>query len=341
MPNIGIEYTSRHIEKIEGEGFALYQAILEKPYDVAPRLIYADWLREHGDEERADFIQWMIELKDFDVHAHEQISHRFKANDCRMILDKNLATWHGLEKPTAGSLYGGMTDLPYSDINLYWRNGFVDSANFVGNYKNYFSRHLSQLVKVHPIRAVSFDMLVPTAMAYLINRTNKRGDNLFGEVIDIIPNELQSHRGMYFFESAANFDELPGLNRHRGNLLQYRTIDDIAVLPRDLFNAVCKHGYKLVIHMCEFVVFDGEKNAKIALSNGAIDCARSMAGLTPLAEHPAQVFNFKIDDPWFNPLMRERLPYYRYPTRNSAAIARNTVTGSGMGFYTDDKKEGE
>ena len=31
-------------------GYALYQTILEDPIDDAPRLIYADWLDERGDE---------------------------------------------------------------------------------------------------------------------------------------------------------------------------------------------------------------------------------------------------------------------------------------------------
>jgi uncharacterized protein (TIGR02996 family) len=36
---------------------ALVQAILHAPDDDAPRLVYADWLDEHGDADRADFIR--------------------------------------------------------------------------------------------------------------------------------------------------------------------------------------------------------------------------------------------------------------------------------------------
>lgn len=35
--------------------------ILERPDDDTPRLIYADWLDDHGDAERAAFIRWQIE----------------------------------------------------------------------------------------------------------------------------------------------------------------------------------------------------------------------------------------------------------------------------------------
>lgn len=38
------------------------QAILAHPADDAPRLIYADWLEEHGDSDRALFIRLQIAL---------------------------------------------------------------------------------------------------------------------------------------------------------------------------------------------------------------------------------------------------------------------------------------
>jgi uncharacterized protein (TIGR02996 family) len=41
---------------------AFLQAIIEQPYDDTPRLIYADWLEDHGDEARAEFIRVQCEL---------------------------------------------------------------------------------------------------------------------------------------------------------------------------------------------------------------------------------------------------------------------------------------
>ena len=41
---------------------ALLRAICENPDDDAPRLIYADWLDEHGDARQAEFIRVQIEL---------------------------------------------------------------------------------------------------------------------------------------------------------------------------------------------------------------------------------------------------------------------------------------
>lgn len=38
----------------------LFQAILDNPDDDAPRLVYADWLDEHGDPDRAEYIRLRI-----------------------------------------------------------------------------------------------------------------------------------------------------------------------------------------------------------------------------------------------------------------------------------------
>lgn len=37
---------------------AFLRAIIENPDDLAPRLIYADWLDEHGDADQAEFIRF-------------------------------------------------------------------------------------------------------------------------------------------------------------------------------------------------------------------------------------------------------------------------------------------
>src|SRR5687768_3217999 len=45
-----------------GDEPALLQAIREAPDDDAPRLVYADWLDEHGRPERAEFVRVCVEL---------------------------------------------------------------------------------------------------------------------------------------------------------------------------------------------------------------------------------------------------------------------------------------
>ena len=45
------------------EGRALYETVCDHPLDDVPRLVYADWLQENGDEARAEFIRVQCELE--------------------------------------------------------------------------------------------------------------------------------------------------------------------------------------------------------------------------------------------------------------------------------------
>src|SRR5687768_1025238 len=45
-----------------GEREALLRTVCENPDDDLPRLVFADWLDEHGEPERAEFIRIQIEL---------------------------------------------------------------------------------------------------------------------------------------------------------------------------------------------------------------------------------------------------------------------------------------
>jgi uncharacterized protein (TIGR02996 family) len=42
------------------DGESLYRAVLIAPHDDAPRLVYADWLEERGELERAELIRHMV-----------------------------------------------------------------------------------------------------------------------------------------------------------------------------------------------------------------------------------------------------------------------------------------
>src|SRR5438132_6587278 len=41
---------------------ALLAAIRQSPDDDAPRLVYADWLDEHADSDRAEFVRLQVEI---------------------------------------------------------------------------------------------------------------------------------------------------------------------------------------------------------------------------------------------------------------------------------------
>ena len=56
----------------------LLQSVIDSPKEDAPRLVYADWLEEHGELERAELIRVQIELargpfgynKELDIPDH-------------------------------------------------------------------------------------------------------------------------------------------------------------------------------------------------------------------------------------------------------------------------------
>ncbi|HLW64543.1 MAG TPA: TIGR02996 domain-containing protein, partial [Gemmataceae bacterium] len=54
------------------EADAFLATILENPDDDAPRLVFADWLDEHGETDRAEFIRVQIELAHDAMEAHRR-----------------------------------------------------------------------------------------------------------------------------------------------------------------------------------------------------------------------------------------------------------------------------
>jgi len=46
-----------HVRFAVDERTALFQTIMESPDDPVARLVFADWIEEHGDAERAEFIR--------------------------------------------------------------------------------------------------------------------------------------------------------------------------------------------------------------------------------------------------------------------------------------------
>jgi uncharacterized protein (TIGR02996 family) len=94
------------------EGFL--HDILENPEDDAPRLVYADWLTDHGDETRAEFIRLQCELARLDRYdprrpgLERREGELLAAHGFRWLQDAGL---EDLEEPR-------------------WQRGFVEHAAF-------------------------------------------------------------------------------------------------------------------------------------------------------------------------------------------------------------------
>jgi uncharacterized protein (TIGR02996 family) len=91
---------------------AFLQAIIESPDDDVPRLVFADWLDDHGQHERAEFIRVQCEL----ARAEAGEGTRSDEPEAR---ERELVEGHGRE--WAGRLHGLADD--------YWfRRGFVEEV---------------------------------------------------------------------------------------------------------------------------------------------------------------------------------------------------------------------
>jgi uncharacterized protein (TIGR02996 family) len=90
---------------------ALFQSVLDAPDDDAPRLVYADWLEEHGQPERAEFIRVQIARE-----GEPEYSPR----------------WRELEKRARALLKGHHREWGPAPDGLAWgpefRRGFVESV---------------------------------------------------------------------------------------------------------------------------------------------------------------------------------------------------------------------
>jgi uncharacterized protein (TIGR02996 family) len=113
---------------------AFLRSILEQPEDDSPRLIYADWLDEEGDADRAEFIRAQIRLHTLSVDdpAHAKLVERVQS----------LQQEHGME---------WIRQLP-AIPGIHWEifdRGFISTARF-DTPGLYFS-HARQVFEAAPI----------------------------------------------------------------------------------------------------------------------------------------------------------------------------------------------
>jgi uncharacterized protein (TIGR02996 family) len=76
------------------DGDNMLRAVLVAPEDDAPRLVYADWLDEHGEPERAEFIRVQIRLARWPVERCDSIYPGCSVDGDRVV-------WHDHKCPMA------------------------------------------------------------------------------------------------------------------------------------------------------------------------------------------------------------------------------------------------
>jgi uncharacterized protein (TIGR02996 family) len=120
------------------EQAALLQAVLQNPDDDLIRLVYADWLQENGDEDRAEFIRFQIRLAAADP-ADEPNRWYLKAR-VKELLRLHLAEWEGAIRDQIGPYY-----------ELRFERGFLGRVSVTAAE---FIRHGEEWFTQHPIRTV-------------------------------------------------------------------------------------------------------------------------------------------------------------------------------------------
>jgi uncharacterized protein (TIGR02996 family)/excisionase family DNA binding protein len=138
----------------------LLQTILETPSDDVPRLVYADWLDEHGQSPRADFIRTQIRLA-----RSPDCGHGFPDETCErcawLKTEDDLLTQHG--NAWLASLSGeGWRWCRYPQFTgqrlACFRRGFV---SFVLLSTDEFIHNARQLVRAHPLERIQLSDRVP------------------------------------------------------------------------------------------------------------------------------------------------------------------------------------
>lgn len=108
---------------------ALLAAVREQPDDDLPRLAYADWLEEHGQADRAEFIRAQVELgvsiAEGQPHAHSALgvgdgtpAPRGTRTRRRDLERRVKALWKQHRREWAAQPWGGSENLEY------WERGF-------------------------------------------------------------------------------------------------------------------------------------------------------------------------------------------------------------------------
>src|SRR4051812_1415999 len=116
------------------DGDALFQAILAAPDDDAPRLVYADWLDEHGDPDRAEFIRVQCRLARVPFYEAGYPALRDRAAE---LYVRHMTEWR----------------LDWLPPRQVFRRGFVEEVPLRADL---FARHARALFEQTPLRTVHF-----------------------------------------------------------------------------------------------------------------------------------------------------------------------------------------
>lgn len=133
---------------------AFIQAIREAPHDDAPRLIYADWLEEHGQADRADFIRVQCRLAPTPDTSAERPALMERAEE---LLRRHWEEWVGPLRDIVGpwrDRYGEswLGEAYHRDALHHFVRGFAEKLALDAER---FLRHVHDVNRLMPLRMLS------------------------------------------------------------------------------------------------------------------------------------------------------------------------------------------
>src|SRR5262245_6565393 len=144
-----IHYPGRRMTTVSTEE-ALLREVCEHPDDDAPRLIYADWLEDHGRPERAELIRVQCELAGLpdDSPRLQELAAREDS-----LLEAHATEWH--------SALPRLPGVEWSEQYKLWRygfqRGFVVQATFANGRA--YRDHAEAAFGATPLEEVRFTRL--------------------------------------------------------------------------------------------------------------------------------------------------------------------------------------
>jgi uncharacterized protein (TIGR02996 family) len=131
---------------------ALLRAVCEHPREDTPRLVYADWLQEHGQDERAEFIRRDIAMS----HRDEWDADRLRWEEANRRL-KGVLAWFGLWPDPSHRAFC-WHDAPFHGGG-FSRRGFPWAVQVTG--LGVFRARAADLFARHPVEYLSFRVNLP------------------------------------------------------------------------------------------------------------------------------------------------------------------------------------
>jgi uncharacterized protein (TIGR02996 family) len=142
---------------------AFLQAIIENPDDDAPRLIFADWLEEHGESTRADFIRVQCELAN--LPEDDEVRRPSLQEREWELLTKHGKQWLAELPVLEGIEWDEVGTRGKREMVPCFERGFASAV--IAEDEKAFQKHAATLFHAAPIKELRFNQRVAELEVFL------------------------------------------------------------------------------------------------------------------------------------------------------------------------------